>query len=213
MQRRTAVAAFVKTPGLSPAKTRLAKTIGTQAAETVYLDLVELTRELLANAKREASNLDPWWIVAEANGVNTKFWQDFDRMAQPQGGLGTRLGVINEGMFALGYEQFMFIGADCPLLTTQTLADTHNFLVAQTAPTAVIGRSEDGGFYLFAANFQLARPIWEGVEYSCEKTSEQLIAKVAPLAAVHELPILFDIDTDADYQRYLNYKRGSFKTL
>jgi glycosyltransferase A (GT-A) superfamily protein (DUF2064 family) len=211
---RSAVATFVKTPGLSPVKTRLAQTVGKAAAESAYEKLVDIVRSTLREAAVMDEGIEPWWAVAEPLGLAHAHWSDYQRIAQPEGDLGARIAGIYDGLRGRGFEQVMLIGADCPLLVAQTLVDTHQFLAAQSnEPQVVIGRAEDGGFYLFAANCPVPSEIWTSIEFSSEKTSEQLLAKVAPFATVHELPVLFDIDTDADYQRYVNYMRGSFKTF
>jgi hypothetical protein len=69
-----AVAAFVKTPGLSPLKTRLAAGIGKSKAMRVYKASLALIEASLIEAQR-SHRFAPFWNVAEAAGIRANYWR------------------------------------------------------------------------------------------------------------------------------------------
>ena len=73
----TALCVFVKTPGLSPVKTRLANTIGDKAALKVYNKLLEVLKELLDSLV----NIDIYWAVNEGSEA-FKYWESYPCLTQ-----------------------------------------------------------------------------------------------------------------------------------
>ena len=74
----TAIAVFVKTPGLSPVKTRLAATIGTAAAEQFYTHCTEAIRETLETASK-TMDIVPFWAVGEEAGLSHPLFCGLER--------------------------------------------------------------------------------------------------------------------------------------
>ena len=64
----TPIAVFVKTPGLSPVKTRLAQEIGIEKAEKIYRLCCEWTKDALIRAQ-SITPLQLFWAVAEEEGM------------------------------------------------------------------------------------------------------------------------------------------------
>ena len=133
----TAIAVFVKTPGLSPVKTRLAATIGTAAAEEFYQLCTEAIQETLTTAS-ETMDIVPFWAVGEEAGLSHPLWQGFASIYTGQGDLGERQHHIYQTLLAK-YPQVILIGADSPQLTTTHLKkaieslDSHNFALGPAA--------------------------------------------------------------------------------
>ena len=74
----TAVATFVKTPGISPLKTRLAKEIGEESAINFYNLSLNAIRNVLKAAEQESQKtLKPYWAVAEKQALGTSEWEGF----------------------------------------------------------------------------------------------------------------------------------------
>lgn len=187
----TAIAVFVKTPGLSPVKTRLAATIGTAAAEEFYQLCTEAIQETLTTAS-ETMDIVPFWAVGEEAGLSHPLWQGFASIYTGQGDLGERQHHIYQTLLAK-YPQVILIGADSPQLTTTHLKkaieslDSHNF---------ALGPAVDGGYYLFAGRAAITRDIWTNVTYSTAHTASQLLAQLPTAAAILE-PIT-DVDNRED---------------
>src|SRR6476620_4510872 len=95
---RIAIAVFVKTPGMSPVKTRLAKTIGVQAAERFYLlsaaSVEAVIREVVHHSFKPDVQLCPYWALAEEAADSYPLWQRFQKIFQGNGTLGDRLNQV-----------------------------------------------------------------------------------------------------------------------
>lgn len=114
-----AMAVFVKTPGLSPVKTRLAGTIGREAAEEFHRLSAAAVEAVVGFAAAEIG-ANPFWAVAEENGRSHPLWSRFERVWQGPGELGERLARIYDALIERhGY--VIFVGADSPQITPALL--------------------------------------------------------------------------------------------
>lgn len=183
----TALAIFVKTPGLSPIKTRLAAGIGAAAAAAFYTLAVHAVAEIAA-----ASSLVPYWAVAEADGPGHPLWSGFATVSQGEGELGARLACVYRNLQAR-HGSVLLIGADSPQTTPALLRDA-----AARCDPFVMGRAADGGFWLFGGNRPIPTSVWSAVPYSAPDTAERLLAQlngdVAFVAAQHDVDEATDLD-------------------
>lgn len=192
-----AVAVWVKTPGHTAAKTRLAKVIGTPDAEAFYQLAVAAVRELVDEACRLAPGLlAPYWAVAEPHPAAQACWSGYPILAQGEGSLGERLARVYD-MVEPRHRAVIFIGADSPQLPPAALVHAGTLLHA-SSPAFVIGPAIDGGFYLFGGRGALSHTAWTSVTYSAPTTMAELVAALEPLGPVHLLPAAFDVDTIDD---------------
>ncbi|MDT8437807.1 MAG: DUF2064 domain-containing protein [Wenzhouxiangellaceae bacterium] len=159
-----AVAIFVKTPGLSPVKTRLARTLGRHDAEQCYQRSVAC----VAAAVR-ASRLSGYWAVAETEGRAHPLWREFPVIEQGEGGLGERMHAVYSALLQQ-HEAVMLLGADAPQLQAAELLQAASWLRAD-ADRYVLGPARDGGFWLFGGNRPVARERWLQVAYSRADTA------------------------------------------
>jgi len=187
----TAIAVFVKTPGLSPVKTRLAATIGTAAAEQFYVLCTEAIRETLETASKTL-DIVPFWAVGEEAGLSHPLWQGFEALYTGEGGLGERQHHIYQTLLAK-YQRVILIGADSPQLSSR---DLNNAIEALQSNSFSLGPAVDGGYYLLAGRAAIARDIWTNVTYSAADTGEQLLGQLPSKTALLE-PIT-DVDTIED---------------
>lgn len=196
-----AVAIFVKTPALSPVKTRLAQTIGREAAEEFHR-LSAGAVEAVVRRAAEDGRIEPYWAVAELAGLNHPLWQGFTRVAQGSGGLGERLARVYDEL--LGRHAFvLFVGADAPQITARTLASAGERLADPECEPFMLGRARDGGFYLFGGRRRIAREVWRGITYSRAGTADELAAHLRSLGEIAELPVLCDADDADDLEQVL----------
>lgn len=131
---------FTRNPQLGKCKTRLAATIGDQAALDVYVFLLEHTRSITASLdaskqvyySEEIANDDLW-------SLNT-----FEKKQQVGEDLGQRMhNAFAEG-FKDGYEHILIIGSDMYDLSTKDLEAAFDALETNEV---VLGPAEDGGYY------------------------------------------------------------------
>lgn len=184
-----AIAIFVKTPGYSPLKTRLAEGIGEERA----LDFYKLSTRCIADTlKKTQDAFEPYWAVAEMQAVNE--WPDFKVLWQGEGDLGNRLHKVYADLLNR-FAYVALIGADAPQLSSKILRESlerlkdHDF---------VIGPAADGGFYLFLGKKALPRSLWTSVTYSKNDTLEALLAKLRLEGSVAMMRTLTDVDTVED---------------
>ncbi len=188
-----AIAVFVKTPGLSPIKTRLAGGLGTQKSEEFYRLSVEAVEATVANAAR-STGASPYWAVAEDAGLSHPMWQRFSRISQGEGGLGNRLYKVYSEL-RNQYAVVLAIGADAPQLTTTALESSLLKLLDKRSRIAhVLGRCFDGGFYLVGSKSALSPETWLDVSYSTKTTAENLATNLGLCGDILELGWLADVD-------------------
>jgi uncharacterized protein len=141
-----AIGIFVKTPGLSPIKTRLARGIGALRAAEFY----ELSVAAVSSAARETKlrsvKVIPYWAIAEESGLSDQRWREFRRISQGHGDLGDRLSTIYTRLHE-AHQNVVLIGADSPQISAATLSDLIANLSAQgggrVADRNILGRCED----------------------------------------------------------------------
>ena len=192
--RQGAIAIFVKTPGYSPLKTRLAESIGETLAEQFH-QLSAKAVEAVVRAVALQKPVFPFWAVAEEAALSDPLWKQFPTISQGTGDLGTRLAYVNQSLSAT-YDYVIFLGADAPQLPVASLATAVEYLsVITDRPRFVIGPACDGGFYLFGSQICLTQEAWLNVPYSASNTAEKLREQIQGRGDILELPILTDVDT------------------
>lgn len=186
----TGLAIFVKTPGHSPIKTRLARDIGRADAEQFH----RLAAEAVASVARAAGEaLTPYWAVAEATALGESCWQDLPRLAQGDGDLGQRLDHICAQLLAR-HERALLIGADAPQITPALL---HQAITALDRPGTdfVLGPATDGGFWLFGTRIAVPAAVWQAPAYSRPTTGADLCKASMHHGHTARLATLGDVDT------------------
>lgn len=172
-------AIFVKTPGLSPIKTRLASDIGRELAEEFHLRACRASAQVLSAV---APSVVPYWAVAEESAVEAK-WKGFPGIWQGEGGLAERLAFIYTSL-QKRHGAALLLGADTPQITPYALKRVLD-LIEQAESRFVIGPAADGGFWVFAGRRPVAKEIWASVTYSQARTCAQLAAALAVGGASH----------------------------
>jgi rSAM/selenodomain-associated transferase 1 len=190
-----ALAIFVKTPGLSPVKTRLAATLGASAATRFHQLAASATGEVARSCQ---SQLAPYWAIAEAGPVAAAAWPGFASLHQGDGGLGERLHTVYSQLLAR-HGRVLLIGADAPQLTADLLHAAIDRL-DDAATSFVIGDASDGGFWLFGGRASIPREVWLGVRYSQAQTAAELCRLLSAHGAVGRVGALTDVDNAKDLQ-------------
>ncbi len=188
-----ALAVFVKTPGLSPVKTRLAQGIGTAAAVRFHQLAARATAEVVSAC---GNLIRPYWAVAEDEPRAYANWTSFPCIAQGDGPLGERLGRVHAGLQEK-HGLVLMIGTDIPQITPALLRAAVDTL-SRHHVDHVLGPASDGGFWLFGSKRVIARDTWRKVPYSTPGTAEALRLELAGSGHLEYLPSLTDIDTAAD---------------
>lgn len=197
----TAVAIFVKTPGRSPIKTRLAATLGETAALAWYRAAIDAVASVVQVARRPG--FDPaYFAVAESDALDEPCWSSLPRVAQGDGGLGERMARVHSTLVAR-HGAALLLGADCPLIE---VGEVREALLAldRDAALALLGPARDGGFWLFGANRTFAPKHWSAVSYSQADTARDFEATLRRADADVEwrhLGLRGDVDVVEDLVR------------
>ncbi len=188
----TAIAIFVKTPGLSPLKTRLAESTGRAWAERWYIQAARA----VAEAAHDAAIGPIYWAVAESKARQHRLWQDHPVIWQGSGDLGARMASVH-GALIERHASALLLGADTPQLNPQWLQQAANWLECDPA-RCCMGPARDGGFWTFGANRAVSVDRWQQVPYSDPTTLQRFRQVMAECGASIDLPILTDLDTESD---------------
>jgi uncharacterized protein len=188
------LAIFVKTPGYSPLKTRLAVGIGSESATQWYLAAAQAV-ESIAEQLRQQLEMSVYWAVAEELAIKHHIWKKFPALAQGDGGLGERMGHVHSLLVKQHGFGFL-IGADAPQICADDFLPACLFL-SHTSPRLVIGPASDGGFWCVAANRAIPMSVWASVEYSQANTCEDFLALLPEFECLR-LRALTDVDQEQD---------------
>lgn len=192
---RPALAVFVKTPGLSPVKTRLARDIGDAAAVHFYRLAVNATAEVVAAC---SDVVDPYWALAENAPQAHSLWTGFPCIFQGSGTLGDRMCRVHHELQAK-HGAALMIGTDIPQVSPGLILDAV-FMLSRPEVDHVLGPASDGGFWLFGSKHPVSHDSWSRVPYSTERTAEALRATLAESGRLAEAQTLTDIDNGADLE-------------
>lgn len=188
-----AIAVFVKTPGLSPVKTRLAVKLGKKNAEAFHLASSRSVSSVVQNLK----GVQSYYAVAEEQALIHPYWKDLPCVWQGEGGLGERMTHIYQTLLAQ-HDFVILVGADIPQMTTEELLKAVVWLTCEQKKRLAYAPSTDGGFWLFGGNIKIPSSLWSDVNYSKADTGIQFLNKINQFGAVKMLASLCDVDEPED---------------
>ena len=191
------LAIFVKTPGVSPLKTRLASGMGNDSQRWYGL-AVDAVKSVALEAQKRCG-INAYWAVAETDAMQNPLWQSLPRLAQAedtQSGLGERMGRIMR-MLIRQHGFGVLVGADAPQICSDDIISASDFL-SHESPRIVIGPARDGGFWCVGSNQKFPLELWQSIAYSQANTYRDFIAAFSPFAEVLNLRTLSDVDVAED---------------
>ena len=185
---------FVKAPRPGFVKTRLAAAIGNEAACDAYRQLAETVVANLAPLPHAELRFTP----DDAENEITPWLNDgWTTRPQDEGDLGERM----HRAFTEANGPAIIIGSDCPqvklndFITAAKTLQTHD---------VVIGPATDGGYWLIGLNAPCPA-LFEGIEWSTGGVLQSTLAKADEAGlSVQLLRELGDVDTGADWERFMN---------
>ena len=187
---KIAIAIFVKTPGASLVKTRLAASLGQEKAEHFY----NLSLNCIISTLKEI-NITPYWAIAEKQSLNHPLWNDFNRLHTGEGDLGDRQSYIYHELLKT-HKGVILIGADAPQLSREAIQQAMDALKSNDY---VIGPANDGGYYLLAGRKSIPSKVWSTTPWSHTDTRETLVDQLD--SKPYKLNMLTDVDTEADLHK------------
>jgi rSAM/selenodomain-associated transferase 1 len=194
---------FARLPERGKVKTRLATSIGDDAALAAYETML---RDLLSSIGERSPETEveiAWAPTEAANGETlSRAFGDFPTAMQTGSGLGDRLSMaFSERFFFHATEKIIAIGVDDPRLP-RALID-HAFALLESCEW-VVGPADDGGYYLIGCRAGAFDPsIFEDVKWGTSSVFAATMSRIAEWqSSVAVLPARWDIDVAEDWVRY-----------
>lgn len=203
-----AVAVFCRAPLPGHAKTRLISMLGAEGAAKLHAEMALQTARTTLAAGIGPVTL---WCAPDSRHA---FFQTLARehpinLADQRGqDLGARM--LDAAVRTLAsVRQMLIIGSDCPGLTAAYLQSAKDRLQERDA---VIGPAEDGGYVLLG--LKQARPeLFTAMPWGGPQVLAITRARLADLDwQWQELPVLWDVDTPADFARWQRERMAPAET-
>lgn len=197
---RNAIIIFVRNPELGKCKTRLAKTIGDEAALEIYKDLLNHTAEITGKV-----HADKYIYYSEFINNNDN-WdsQLFRKKLQLGNDLGTRMSNAFTELFSLGYEKVLIVGSDVPNINSEHLIIAFEAL---NVHDTVFGPANDGGYYLLGMkkfNSKLfLNKNWGNSTILKDSLNDLIKEKVFLLEKLNDIDIYEDLKHIDRFKKYL----------
>ncbi len=191
---------FTKAPVAGEVKTRLIPTLGAEGSLDLHRQLTRQTLEVALSAK--VSQVQLWVSEKPEHPFFQEISRGLDLPIHVQQGLDLGERMTNAIAVALEkYRYVLLIGSDCPVLSGQYLEAAMASL-ASGADTC-LGPATDGGYVLIGARGDLGDAL-NGVDWGTSSVLKQTMQHFDHSGmSVELLPELWDVDTEADYQRMM----------
>lgn len=189
-RKQQAILYFVKYPTAGHVKTRLAKTLGDQAAAQIYRQLAGQNYSILRACGQ--TDLIVFFDPPEDHDKIQQWLPNANEyLPQHDGDLGQRLMSAFDWAFAQGYKRVAAYGSDTLHLTTAIAQQSF----AQLNETdVVIGPAKDGGYYLIGLAVNQPK-LFLGIPWSTGDVLAQTYHIIAKLKLHYQtLPALEDLD-------------------
>jgi len=190
---------FMRTPQPGKVKTRLARSLGTEKAAEFYRLCTDTT---IGEIKQLSRVVERYIFFAEP--VDKYEMRHLDglgfKVAVQEGeSLGQRLCNAFGRVLEKGAQKVVIVASDVPDLSAKIIKEAISGL---DNSDVVIGPCYDGGYYLIGMK-ELHEELFDSISWGTERVYQQTLdaAKKKGLT-VSQLPILIDIDTEADLRQW-----------
>jgi rSAM/selenodomain-associated transferase 1 len=200
-------ALMLKVPRPGYCKTRLAATIGAEAACAIYSALVHWQISQIPFDWRVSVHFAPADAEVEARAWLSP-WSARNLSFSPQepGDLGARmLGAVRQGLQSS--HSVVLMGGDCPGLTTHVLTEVSQLLAGRNHPVVI--PATDGGYVLLGIS-EVAPTLFQGIPWS---TAQVFAITMERAMAASLKPIVLEPLEDIDDEGSLKNHRIRIRQL
>lgn len=187
---KTACVLVSKWPRFGVGKQRLAHEIGQQHALSVAQLLFACALDDLSICDGES-----FYFLNERPAEFPSHIDTHKIIVQPEGNLGERINYVDAWLRSQGFEHTVYIGSDCPLLTSQDYQTVQQTLLTHDS---VLIPSTDGGVTLMAN--AKPWPCLKNLPWSDELLAKALVQHITAhdFKTIKHLPENYDIDNKED---------------
>ncbi|MDT8306484.1 MAG: TIGR04282 family arsenosugar biosynthesis glycosyltransferase [Anaerolineae bacterium] len=202
----SAVIILARTPQRGQVKTRLAATLGAEAAAESYRLIAE---QLFA----ECARLDPaiarylFYAGRDERAIRAWAGAGFRYVPQRSGDFGQRMMAAFETVFAAGARKAVIAGSDVPDLSAEVIAEALHLLDRYPA---VIGPDHGGGYYLLGLRMVYPDLFLRNLAWGTHLVYGHTLEIMQGLGLTPAfLPRLVDVDVEGDLWRWLQDRTTS----
>ncbi len=194
---KRAIIIMTKVPGHGNVKTRLHPFLTLDECR-------ELAICLLKDTEKKISQFNVPTIIAftpvnQKNELNCILQYRHTLIEQRGSELGEKMYHAFEFAFGQGYESVVMIGTDSPTVPESEVSEA--FEILGSSKGAVIGKTEDGGFYLIGFH-SVRRELFEAVEWGSENAFRQTAANINRAGlSLQYIRTWYDVDKPEDLLR------------
>lgn len=183
---KNALIIFTRNPELGKCKTRLAATIGDEAALEIYKFLIAHTVEITTGVHADK------FVFYSVKRRAYDSWNEeiFRKKVQHGDDLGIRMENAFNEVFALGYERAIIIGSDMYDMTSEDINEAFRKLASNNF---VLGPAMDGGYYLLGMKTMRAE-IFRNKRWGSETVQKETLKDLK-----NESVALLNEKNDVDY--------------
>ncbi|OSY88853.1 glycosyltransferase [Tenacibaculum holothuriorum] len=180
---------FTRNPELGKVKTRLAKTVGDEAALNIYKFLLNHTKEV--TQKIACDKAVYYSVKVRENDIwDASIYQKYPQFGED---LGVRMHNAFQNGFDNNYEKILIVGSDLFDLEEKHINEAFEKL---NSNDVVIGPAEDGGYYLLG--MKVMHPaVFQNKEWGTSTVRQDTLNDLQNVS-VHLLETLNDVDVFDD---------------
>jgi len=190
---KRAIIVMTKVPSAENVKTRLQTVISPEDREKLAEAFL---KDAVSKANMACENIFIAFFPPDEAEKLKQILPDHKIFAQKGEDLGERMFFAFEHLFSNRFDEIVMIGTDSPTFPIDYIEQAFEFL--ETNSEIVLGKTEDGGFYLIGLRVS-RREIFENIEWSSPRTFEQVYKNIQSLELhLRETPSWYDVDEAHD---------------
>ncbi len=192
---RCALAIMAKLPHAGKVKTRLSPPLNPEQAAALNAAFLKDTVACLEEVSLAlpATPVVSFTPRGEEAGFQGVIPSHIVLIPQRGNSFGERLRYTADDLLAVGFGAVCLIDSDSPTVPAGAYAEAVQRLLAET-DCAVLGPSDDGGYYLLGLNSVPPR-LFEGIAWSTEIVADQTRQRAGEIGMpMYSLPTWFDVD-------------------
>jgi rSAM/selenodomain-associated transferase 1 len=195
----SALVVFMRTPRPGKVKTRLARSLGDEKAAEFYRICTDTTLKEIGQLSQEVARYISFAEPVSKYEMRRLVDLGFKVEVQEGESLGQRLCKTFSRVLESGALKVVIVASDVPDLSASVMTEAISSL---DNSDVVIGPCYDGGYYLIGMK-ELRQQLFHDISWGTELVYQQTLDAARKNGlTVRQLPILIDIDTEADLRRW-----------